>query len=211
MKLHSALLAVGLLGALGCAGRPQGGSSTAAEPPAAASAGPRPNEPLDPHEMRLRLVGKPARALRLPAASPAGGTVVVPTAEVTVLVFVGSWSHGSLRALRQLRGLHEKHAAEGLRVVAVSMDETMARAREFAEEHAGGRFPVAWSGGMTAPANDAWIAGPYGGENAVWLLDRTGRVRFVHRGGKDGCAAGDPEVEQQITELLAEPPARGRP
>lgn len=205
------LLVLGLAGLPGCAAAAKSGGPPASEAPT--SEGPAAHEtaPRDPWEMRLRLVGKPARAFRLPAASPAGDPVVVPTAEVTLLVFVGSWSHGSLLALRQLRALHDKHAAAGLRVVAVSMDETMEEARSFAAPYVAGTFRVAWSGGMNTPTNQAWIAGPYGGENAVWLLDRTGRVRFVHPGGKDGCSADRPEVERQITELLAEAPTRSAP
>lgn len=181
-----------LLGVIlvGCASKPTQSSRASASP----------NAPL-PYKIE-DLVGKPAPHFSLPSARD-DGTITVPSAEVTVVTFFGTWSMGWQLALPRLAALHHKHPT--LRVVAVSMDDE--KPRDVAERYA--PLPIAWSGGMATTTNAEWLAGPYGGENKVFVIDRKGTIRFGHRGGKESTVFATPSgaqtVEDEITALLAEP------
>ncbi len=167
--------------------------------PAAHEADP-PRDPPAPREL-ADLVGKPAPRFALRSARD-DGAITVPSADVTVVTFFGTWSMGWQVALPMLEALRKKHA--GLRVVAVSMDEESPRA--VAERYA--PLPIAWSGGMGTRTNVEWLSGPYGGENKVFVLDRKGTIRFAHRGGKEHTVFAEPmgpeTVEDEITGLLRE-------
>lgn len=147
-------------------------------------------------------MGKRAPPFSLPSVRD-GSTITVPSREVTVVTFFGTWSMGWQRALPTLEELRKKHA--GLRVVAVSMDEE--KPIDVAKEHA--PLPIAWSGGMGTKTNHEWLSGPYGGENKIFVLDRKGTIRFAHGGGKEYSVLATPtgleSVESEITKLLAEP------
>ncbi len=161
---------------------------------------PPPKEPPEPQKIE-DLVGKPSPRFSLPSAR-GDGTITVPSAEVTVVTFFGSWSPGWHFSLPVLDALHEKHPK--VRVVAVSMDEV--NPKSIAEQFV---LPIAWAGGLNTPASRAWLSGPYGGENKVFVLDRKGVIRFAHRGGKETSvlrdADGQKTVEDEIVKLLAEP------
>jgi hypothetical protein len=169
--------------------------------PAARPAAP-PNEPPLPEKID-DLVGKPAPRFSLPSARDDSAKITVPSMEVTVITFFGTWSMGWQRALPMLEELRKKH--RGMRAVAVSMDEE--NPRDVAERYA--PLPIAWSGGMGARTNAQWLSGPYGGENKVFVLDRKGTIRFAHRGGKEFTIFATPTglqtVDDEITSLLAEP------
>lgn len=173
----------------GCAARPPARSATAA-----------PDRPA-PREL-VDLVGRPAPRFSLPSARDGEAAIAVPTNEVTVVTFFGTWSMGWQFALPALEELRKKFPA--IRVVAVSMDED--RPTDVAERYA--PLPIAWSGGMGTKTNADWLSGPYGGENRVFVLDRKGTIRFVHRGGKDSTVfrtpEGQREVEDEVAALLAE-------
>jgi hypothetical protein len=161
-----------------------------------------PKEADPPPPAKLEdLVGKPAPRFSLPSVRD-DATITVPTGEVTVVTFFGTWSMGWQRALPALEALRKKH--RGLRVVAVSMDET--KPKEVAERYA--PLPIAWCG-MGSKTNADWLSGPYGGENKVFVLDRKGTIRFAHRGGKEHTVFAEDDgpktVEDEITKLLAEP------
>jgi hypothetical protein len=147
------------------------------------------------------LIGNAAPPFSLPSARDAT-TIAVPSKDVTVVTFFGTWSMGWQMALPALEALQKKHP--GLRVVAVAMDEESPK--EVAERYA--PLPIAWCA-MGTRINAQWLSGPYGGENQVFVLDRTGRIRFAHRGGKEHTVFRDPGgpemVEEEITKLLAEP------
>ncbi len=148
------------------------------------------------------LVGKPAPRFSLTSTRD-DRTITVPSAEVTVVTFFGTWSMGWQSALPTLTALRNKHP--GLRVVAISMDDE--KPKDVAERYA--PLPIAWSGGMGTRTNAEWLSGPYGGENKVFVLDRKGTIRFAHRGGKEHTVFATPSgvqtVEDEITTLLAEP------
>jgi hypothetical protein len=175
---------------VGCASKP---ASSASAPPSA---------PPPPAERKIEdFVGRPAPRFSLPSVR-GDGTLTVPTGAVTVVTFFGTWSMGWQVALPALEALRKKHP--GLRVVAVAMDEQSPK--EVGERYA--PLPIAWCG-MGSQTNVDWLSGPYGGENKVFVIDRKGTIRFVHRGGKARTVFGTPEgaqsVEDEITTLLAEP------
>jgi hypothetical protein len=170
----------------------------------ACGAKPAPVPPTDPPIPRTleSFVGKPAPRFSLPSAR-GDATFTVPSAEVTVVTFFGTWSLGWQIALPKLEALRQKHP--GLRVLAASMDDENPKA--VAERYAA--VPIAWSGGMATPTNAEWLSRPYGGENKVFVLDRKGTIRFVHRGGKEhtvfATPSGQETVEDEVNTLLAEP------
>ena len=182
------------LGLVACASSP---GSPPLEPVPAKAESPLPHALAD-------LVGKPAPRFSLPSASDET-TITVPSREVTVVTFFGTWSMGWQVALPTLEELRKKHA--GLRVVAVSMDETKPEAVAVAKQYS--PLPVAWAGGMATKTNAEWLSGPYGGENKIFVLDRKGTIRFAHGGGKEYSVLAKPEgkrsVETEIATLLAEP------
>ena len=185
-----------VLGALlaGCASK--GSTPSTSSTPSRASA--TRSDPLP--EKIEDLVGKPAPHFSLPSVRD-DGTIVVPSAEVTVVTFFGTWSMGWPTALPTLTALRERHP--GLRVIAVSMDDE--KPKEVAERYA--PLPIAWCG-MASKTNAEWLSGPYGGENKVFVLDRKGTIRFAHGGGKEHSVFGSPSgvkvVEDEIVMLLAE-------
>jgi peroxiredoxin len=149
------------------------------------------------------LVGKRAPSFTLASARDDTTTITVPSAEVTVVTFFGTWSMGWQEALPMLDVLQKKHP--GLRVVAVSIDEE--KPRDVAQKYA--PLPIAWAGGMATRTGAEWLSGPYGAENKVFVLDRRGTIRFAHRGGKEfsilATPSGPQTVEDEVTSLLAEP------
>jgi hypothetical protein len=146
-------------------------TSKPATPPAEKPAArPLPNDIKD-------LVGKPAPSFSL-ASVRDNTTITVPSKDVTVVTFFGRWSPTYRAALPALEELRKKHP--GLRVVAVSIDEE--RPTDLAAEYA--PVPIAWCG-MGSATNAEWLAGPYGGEHKIFVLDRRGTIRYAHGGGKE--------------------------
>lgn len=130
----------------------------------------------------------------------AAGAVTVAKGRVTLVIFTGSWSEGSKRALHALADLHR--SAPELDVAAISMDEDAELGRAFARS-CGATFPVGHDP-RGAKAAGAWGQSPFL-PNTVFLVDRRGVVRYVGRGGKDGWL---PEVASElpveVAHLLAE-------
>jgi peroxiredoxin len=177
-----------LLAVAACKAAPQ------PQPPSGASPAPRQVESV------AELRGQPAPAFSVEAADGAG-TVVVPGSKVTVVMFFGGWSSGSSKGLSALQVLQQRYASSGLEIVAISMDETRQAGVDFARSR-GATFRVGWdSWGQRVALR--WAQNPYY-PNTVFVVDRRGVVRFVHAGGKDGCRADDPIVDDEIGRLLAE-------
>lgn len=165
----------------------------------APAAAPAPRE--KPAETLAELVGHPAPPFSLPSVS-GDAKVTVPSADVTVVTFFGTWSMGWQVALPTLNALAKKHP--GLRVLAVSMDDESPR--EVAAKYA--PLTIAWSGGIASETNQRWLSRPYGGENKVFVLDRKGVIRFAHGGGKESSVflreEGRATVESEIATVMGE-------
>jgi thiol-disulfide isomerase/thioredoxin len=145
-------------------------------------------------------VGEP-----FPAFAPAGvvnlagGELPATAGRVVVLVdFWASWCAPCKASFPAMARLHADYAARGLVIAAVSIDEQAPaavafwkkQAPPFATLHDREQKLVKQVVVPTMPTS--------------YLLDRTGRVRFVHEGFHG--EASDRKVRQEIDQLLAEQP-----
>lgn len=137
-----------------------------------------------------------------PALAPAGvvalsGSDLPPTAGQVVLVdFWASWCAPCKASFPTLAKIHTDLAPRGLVIVAVSIDEKPAAAGAFVKKlappfaavHDRAQKLVQQVGVPTMPTS--------------YLLDRTGKVRFVHAGFHGD--ATDQQLRREIALLLAE-------
>lgn len=147
----------------------------------------------------IDLLGMPAPSTTVPLVDEPR-TIHVPSGRVTLVVFTGSWSGGSMIALRAVANIARRFA--DLEIAAVAMDEKADDARAFARA-CGVSFPIAhepWG----AKSAGAWGQNPYL-PNTVFLIDRRGIVRYIGRGGKDGWSREvEKEIPAEVEKLLAE-------
>jgi cytochrome c biogenesis protein CcmG, thiol:disulfide interchange protein DsbE len=117
--------------------------------------------------------------------------------KVVYLDFWASWCAPCRLSLPWMERLHREHAAAGLEVIAINVDEKAAEARRFLK-----RFPVGF------PV----VADPHGEIAALYdvrdmpssyLIDRHGVVREVHRGFNRDSGA---RLRATIAALLREAP-----
>jgi thiol-disulfide isomerase/thioredoxin len=145
-----------------------------------------------------------ALAAALPAASGRAAEVVQapdwpilrPLAGKVVLVdFWASWCAPCRRSFPWMQQLQQRHAARGLVVIAVNLDQDPALAAEFLKD-----LPVSFrieydAGGVVARKFQV-RAMP-----SSFLIDRRGRLRARHAGFRDAQRAAR---ELQILQLLEE-------
>jgi thiol-disulfide isomerase/thioredoxin len=151
------------------------------------------------------------------AASTVAGAAITPTAgapdftlptlggpnvrlqeqrgRVVMINFWASWCGPCREEMPHLARLYEKYRASGFTVLAVNIDEDQAKAANLAQQ-LGMRFPVLLDTGKQVSRLYDLSAMP-----STVLVDRDGRVRYVHRGYRDGYADA---YEKQIRELLRE-------
>jgi thiol-disulfide isomerase/thioredoxin len=115
--------------------------------------------------------------------------------KVVLLDFWASWCGPCLRSFPWMNELHLRHAAEGLMVVAVNLDQDRALAEAFLKKIPP-RFRIEYD-----PAGA--IATKFGVQAmpTSFLIDRSGRVRQRHAGFRDAQRA---EREHEIELLLEE-------
>ncbi|MET0311809.1 MAG: TlpA disulfide reductase family protein [Burkholderiaceae bacterium] len=118
----------------------------------------------------------PSRPLKAMAGSTAPATLDALKGSVVYVDFWASWCTPCLRSMPALRTLYGKHRDQGFVVVGVNKDTSLAEAERFLR-----RFPVSFplvddTGDAVAKAFDVKTM-PSG-----YLIDRTGKVRQVHRG-----------------------------
>lgn len=156
---------------------------------------------------QVRLAGStgPRAPERAPsfAARPLRGRAEVRLADqrgkVVFLDFWASWCVPCRRSMPWLERIHREHAAAGLEVVSVNVDEKLADARAFLRRYPVG-FPV---------INDAGgaIAALYNVQDipTSFLIDRAGCLRSAHRNFRSADA---PRLRAEIAALLREPLTR---
>ena len=116
--------------------------------------------------------------------------------QVVYVDFWASWCVPCRLSFPALDQLHKKYRAQGFEVVAVNQDTAIADITRFLARHPVGFILVADSDNSVARAYQV-KAMPSG-----YLIDRKGKVRFVHRGFRNDSPA---TIDQQISQLLKEP------
>ena len=116
--------------------------------------------------------------------------------KVVLLDFWATWCGPCRRELPVLQRLHQLYAAQGLAVVAVSVDDDLSDVQGFLA-----RSPL---GFRVAHDPRQVVLGRYGGRSmpSSYLIDRHGLVRRFHGGFRDGDAA---TFEREVQALLREP------
>jgi peroxiredoxin len=114
---------------------------------------------------------------------------------VVMINFWASWCGPCRDEMPQLARLYDKYRASGFTVLAVNIDEDPHKAANVAQQ-LGMRFPVLLDTGKQVSRLYDLSAMP-----STVLVDRDGRVRYVHRGYRDGYAE---TYDRQIRELLRE-------
>ena len=115
--------------------------------------------------------------------------------KVVLVDFWASWCSPCLQSFPWMNELQQKHAGEGLVIVAVNLDQDRALADAFLQ-----KVPAKFRIEYDPPGN---IARQFDVQAmpTSFLIDRQGQIRVRHRGFKDKQRA---EREQQIEQLLKE-------
>ncbi len=115
--------------------------------------------------------------------------------QVVLINFWASWCGPCRVEMPHLNKLHDKYKAGGFMVLGVNIDDDPRHGAATAARW-GVRFPVLLDAEKTVTR-----AYDLGAMPSTVLVDRDGRIRFLHRGYRDGLEA---EYEKQIRELVKE-------
>lgn len=143
-----------------------------------------------------RFEAKEAPGFTLPSLD-GGGEISLQDypGDVVYLTFWASWCIPCRHEMPYLAQLWERHRESGLQVIGINVDEDLAAAQQFAEEHKL-PFPLAHD-------KDRVISKIYRvpGFPTHYIVDRRGRIRFSGLGFNLADAAA---VSQEIETLLQE-------
>ncbi len=115
--------------------------------------------------------------------------------QVVMVNFWATWCGPCKQEMPHLNRLYGRYQASGFTLLGVNVDDDPRQAMAFAARM-GLKFPV------LLDADKAVIKRyDMGSMPATVLIDRDGRVRFLHRGYREGMEAA---YEQQIRELVKE-------
>jgi peroxiredoxin len=115
--------------------------------------------------------------------------------QVVMLNFWASWCGPCRQEMPQLDRLYEKYHAAGFQLLGVNVDEDIHNATG-ASSKLGVHFPVLLDTEKKVSRLYDLSTMP-----STVLIDRDGRVRYIHRGYRDGY---EQTYEEQIRELLRE-------
>lgn len=115
--------------------------------------------------------------------------------KVVLVNFWASWCAPCRKEMPHLNRLAEKYKSSGFTLLGVNVDDNLRNATEAASKF-GVKFPVLLD-------TDKRVSKQYDLNSmpSTVLIDRNGRVRFLHRGYQDGY---ENDYEKQIRELLKE-------
>lgn len=149
--------------------------------------------PKEPVAVR---VSEPGASFSLPDLE--GRLQNLPKGEVVLLNFWATWCPPCRKEIPSMLKLHEKFAANGLKIVAVSVDKDRQRISNFVQEQ---RMPF-----MVLHDAHTHVAQSYGvtGYPQSFLIDKQGKVRYHLLGAVDWMV---PPLQKTIEGMLAEPAA----
>ena len=114
---------------------------------------------------------------------------------VVLVNFWATWCGPCRQEMPHLNRLYEKYRSSGFQLLGVNIDDDARAATELAAK-LGVKFPVLLDSDKKVSRLYDMSAMP-----ATIVIDRDGRVRYIHRGFRDGV---ETTYEQQIRELLKE-------
>lgn len=114
---------------------------------------------------------------------------------VVYLDFWASWCAPCRISLPLLDGLRAEYAARGFEVLGVSLDEERGKAARVVRQ-LGLRYPT-----LAAPEPASLLPFGIGQMPSAYLLDREGRVRYIHQGFR---RTDVPTIRAEIEKLLLE-------
>jgi peroxiredoxin len=115
--------------------------------------------------------------------------------QVVLVNFWASWCGPCRQEMPHLNKLYDKYKAAGFVLLGVNIDDSIDTAAATAQKW-GVRFPVLFDADKAV--SKRWDMGSM---PATVLVDRDGKVRFLHRGYREGVEA---TYEQQIRALVKE-------
>ena len=141
------------------------------------------------------LVSQRAPDFTLPSAAGPNLRLQEQRGQVVMLNFWATWCGPCRREMPHLNRLYEKYRSAGFLLLGVNIDEDQRNAIGVSTK-LGVHFPVLFDSKQRVSRLYDLSTMP-----STVLIDRDGRVRYVHLGYKDGF---EDTYEKQITELLRE-------
>lgn len=149
---------------------------------------------------RMAMAALPAVGTRAPDFSLSGSTgrnmrLSELRGEVVLINFWATWCGPCRQEMPQLNQLYAQYRAAGFTLLGVNIDDKRDNAQAMMKK-LGVHFPTLFD-------SDKRVARLYDVDTmpATLLIDRDGRVRYVHRGYRDGY---ERKYQEQIRELLKE-------
>lgn len=139
--------------------------------------------------------GTPAPALAAPRLDGAAFDLTAERGKVVLVDFWASWCEPCRRELPVLEQLHKQHAAAGLVVVGVSVDEQRSDAEAFLKEQIQVSFPIVFDADRSLGKTWSPPKMP-----TVYLVDRDGKIARIFEGEKPGQLD---ELKSEVARLLA--------
>ncbi len=138
---------------------------------------------------------RPAPDFTLPSAAGQNLRLAEQRGNVVMLNFWASWCGPCKREMPQLNRLYGKYHSAGFVLLGVNVDEDPRNAIG-ASSRLGVQFPVLFDAAQKVSRLYELRTMP-----STVLIDRDGKVRYVHLGYKDGY---EDDYDRQIAELLKE-------
>jgi peroxiredoxin len=131
----------------------------------------------------------------LPSSAGANLRLQEQRGQVIMLNFWATWCGPCRREMPELNKIYTKYRSAGFLLLGVNVDQDQANARGVASK-LGVQFPVLFDTKQSVSRLYDLSTMP-----STVLIDRDGRVRYIHQGYKEGY---EDAYEKQIAELLRE-------
>ena len=145
-------------------------------------------------------VGKNAPDLKIETVNGKGSiTLESLSGKIAVVDFWATWCGPCKQSFPKLEELAKQNSGK-VQVIGISVDDKSDGVADFAKAN-GATFPIGWDDGHT-------IAGRWKVDTmpTTYILDSTGKVRFIHAGYKDGEAD---VIAKELATLSSEPSSGG--